>query len=168
MPWLYVSIEILTVGREAMMRTITVAGHFKQTQWRAIAEAIINIIASIIAIVVCKHYFGEIGGLYGALIGTIVAMLYRTIDINIYANKHILKRSCWKPFKIMITNALLFIAVVFLIKPIVPRIDNYGDFIINGLWLTCLILAIFVLVQCLLNLKESKFVFAHLRRKIKK
>jgi O-antigen/teichoic acid export membrane protein len=132
LPWLYISIELLTVGREAMMRTITVAGHFKQTQWPAVAEAIINIVASIVAMLICKHYFGEIGGLYGVLIGTIIAVLYRTIDINIYANKWILKRSCWKPFKIMITNSLLFVFVVVLIKPIVPTIDNYIEFILNG------------------------------------
>lgn len=168
LPWLYISIELLTVGREAMMRTITVAGHFKQTQWRAVAEAIINIVASIVAVLICKHYFGEIGGLYGVLIGTIIAMLYRTIDINIYANKWILKRSCWKPFKIMITNTCLFMLVVFVLNPLIPSIHNYVEFLISGLWVTALILVVFVGIQCLLNLKETKFILHYCRKKIKK
>lgn len=167
LPWLYISIEVLTVGREAMMRTITVAGHFKQTQWRAIAEAIINLLSSIAAILICKHFWGNIGGLYGALIGTIISMLYRTIDINIYANKKILKRSCWGAFKVMLTNAVLFVGVVFLIRPIVPNINNYFSFILNGIWLTLLVLAIFVLVQSLFNLKETRTVIGYFRNKIK-
>ena len=150
-----------------MMRTITVAGHFKQTQWRAIAEAIINLLSSIAAILICKHFWGNIGGLYGALIGTIISMLYRTIDINIYANKKILKRSCWGAFKVMLTNAVLFVGVVFLIRPIVPNINNYFSFILNGIWLTLLVLAIFVLTQALFNLKETRTVIGYFRNKIK-
>ena len=163
LPWLYISIEVLTVGREAMMRTITVAGHFKETQWRAIAEAIINLIVSIVSVYVCEYFFGDIGGLYGVLIGTIVAMLYRTIDINIYANKKILKRGSWKAFKVMFTNAILFLVVVFLIKPIIPNIDNYFEFILNGIWITLLVLPMFVMVQILLNLEEAKMMFAYFK-----
>lgn len=165
LPWLYISIEVLTVGREAMMRTINVAGHFKQTQWRALAETIINVVTSIVAILICKHYFGEVGGLYGALIGTIVAMLYRTIDINIYANKKILKRSFFNMFKIMITNAILFVVVVLLIKPIIPTISSYAQFVLNGVWVTLLVLALFIVVQGLLNLKETKMVLSYLKNK---
>ena len=165
LPWLYISIEVLTVGREAMMRTITVAGHFKQTQWRALVETIINVLTSIIAILICKHHFGKVGGLYGALIGTIAAMLYRTIDINIYANKKILKRSCLGAFKLMITNAILFIVIVLLIKPIIPTISSYAQFALNGVWVTLLVLTLFIVVQCLLNLKETKMVLSYLKNK---
>ena len=55
----------------------------------------------------------------------------------------------------MLTNAVLFICVVFLIKPIVPNINNYFGFVLNGIWISLLILAIFVLVQSLLNLKGN-------------
>jgi hypothetical protein len=168
LPWLYISIEVLTVGREAMMRTITVAGHFKQTQWRAITEATINLLTSITAILICKYFWGDVGGLYGALIGTIIAMLYRTIDINIYANKRILKRTSWGSFKIMITNAVLFIGVVFLIKPIVPSINNYFQFVLHGIWITVVVLAIFLIVQGALNIKEIKMIFTYLQGKLKK
>lgn len=168
LPWLYITIEILTVGRESMMRTITVAGHFKETQWRAIAEAIINLLVSIIAVLVCKHYFGDIGGLYGVLIGTIIAMLYRTIDINVYANKRILKRSSWGSFKVILTNAILFVCVVVLIKPLVPNIGNYFEFVLNGIWITILVCALFVLIQSLLNPKQSKMIFTHLKGRVKK
>lgn len=165
LPWLYIAIEVLTVGREAMLRTITVSGHFKQTQWRAVIELVINVGASICAVLICKHYFGEIGGLYGVLMGTIIAMLYRTIDINLYANKKILKRSSWVSFKVMLTNAVLFIGVVFLIKPIVPDITNYISFVLNGIWITALVLTAFIIVQALLNFRQTKAVFAYFKER---
>ncbi len=168
LPWLYIAIEVLTVGREAMMRTITVAGHFKQTQWRSIIETIINVVGSIVAVIICKYFWGEIGALYGVLIGTIIAMLYRTIDINIYANKKILKRNCWGSFKIIITNVALFLVVVFLIKPIIPSIDNYLQFILHGIWITILTLFMFIVIQGLLNIKQSKEVLSYLKNNIKK
>ena len=168
LPWLYIAIEVLTVGREAMMRTITVAGHFKQTQWRAIAEAVINLGTSIIAVIICKYFFGEIGGLYGVLIGTIIAMLYRTIDINIYANKKILKRSSWGSFKVMLTNTVLFLVVVFLLKPMIPNISDYFQFVLNGIWITILVLVVFVVIQALLNIKETKIVLTYLKQSVNK
>ncbi len=163
LPWLYISIEILTVGREASMRTIEVAGHFKKTQWRAVAETGINVVASVAAILVCKHFYGAVGGLYGALIGTIVAMLYRTIDMNVYANKRILGRGAMKSFWIMLTNTVLFVAIALLVRPLVPQIDNYVEFILHGAWITVLILALFVVVQSIMNPKQFKYVLSFIR-----
>lgn len=169
LPWLYITIEILTVGREAMMKTIEVAGHFKATQWRAIVETVLNLAVSIVAVIVCKHFWGEIGGLYGVLFGTIISMIYRTVDINIYANKHILKRKCWKPFRVMLTNLFLFLIVVVSIKPIVPDIGNYFEFVLHGAWLSILVLGVFISVQLLMNFKETKILLNYIKsRKNKK
>lgn len=168
LPWLYIAIEVLTVGREAMMRTISVAGHFQKTQWRAVAEAIINLVASVVAIIVCKHFFGDVGGLYGALIGTVIAMLYRTIDMNVYANIKILNRAPTKTFLVMITNIALFIVVAFFFKPIVPEINSYLEFILHGLWISVVIVVGFVLIQSIVNPKEFKSALSMIFRKNKK
>ena len=159
LPFLYITIELLTVGREAMMRTIEVAGHFKKTQWRAIAESAINLFSSIIAMFVCKHYFGEIGGLYGALIGTILAMLYRTVDINIYANKNILKRKCFKTFWIMIINSVILVVSMIVIKPYLGDIVTYKDFFIQALWVAPLVMGICLLMQSIMNINEFKIIY---------
>ena len=163
LPYLYLTIEVLTVGREAMMRTIEVAGHFKKTQWRALAEAIINLGVSIVAIFVCKHFWGDVGGLYGALFGTIVAMLYRTIDMNIYANRRILHRSSWHSFKVMLTNVALFIVVVLVSNFIKLQITTYLQFIIHGIIFTVPILIFFLAIQSLLNVKQSKMMLKYIK-----
>ncbi len=168
LPWLYISIEILTVGRQAMMKTIEVAGHFKETQWRAVVEVVLNMVVSIVAVVFCKHLWGEIGGLYGVLFGTIIAMLYRTIDINIYANKRILKRSSWKTFGIILTNLCLFVLVVFFVKPLVPFINSYTEFILHAVWITLLVVSLFVVVQFTINIKETKKLLYYIKNRKKK
>ena len=67
---------------------INAAGHFKETQWRAILEAVINITVSLLLI--------KPLGMYGLLIGTICSFAYRTTDIIYYSHKHILNISCKK------------------------------------------------------------------------
>jgi len=84
-PLLFTLWPLLVYGRAAENNVISFAGHFKQTQWRAVMEVVINLSVS----VVCILKFG----IYGALFGTIVASLYRTNDVIIYAYKYLLKKS---------------------------------------------------------------------------
>ena len=168
MPFLYIVIEILIVGREAMVRTINVAGHFKKTQWRAVAEASINVICSILFIIIFKYFFGNIGGLYGVLLGTIVALLYRTIDINIYANKHILSRSSVKTFKIMMTNVVLFVLVAFGFSFININANNYFELFGYAIWIFIVIIALFLIVQSVMNFIEFRVLLRYIKRRFHK
>ena len=58
------------------------AGHFK-TEWRSVIEATINITVSVLMI--------PKFGIYGALMGTIAALLYRTNVLILYAYKYLIK-----------------------------------------------------------------------------
>lgn len=167
MPILYIMMEFLMVGREAMMRTIEVAGHFRRTQWRTVAEAIINLVVSIVLIIVLKFYFGDIGGIYGALSGTIVALLYRTIDINVYANKNILNRSVLKTFSVMLVNGCIFIVVMLLVNYLSITVDDFMGFLVYACCITPVILVVFLVVHSLINVKEFKYVLMFLKNKFK-
>lgn len=61
------------------------AGHFKQTQWSAVLEAVLNVVISIILV---RRY-----GLVGVTIGTVIAMGYRTIYLAWYLRNNILRRT---------------------------------------------------------------------------
>lgn len=167
LPYLFLIIEFLTVGRDAMLRTIEVAGHFKKTQSRAVIEAALNLTTSIVAILICKHYFGYVGGLYGALIGTIISMLYRTIDINIYANKKVLSRSSKKTFKVMLTNFVLFVSVILFNSFQKMTIDNYMQFFIVAAVLSLGFLTTFIIFQGIISPSETRFIFNYIKEKIK-
>lgn len=61
---------------------IKAVAHYKQTQLSAVVEAIINIVLSLVLVRKC--------GLVGVAIGTLVAMVYRTISFEIHIQKNIL------------------------------------------------------------------------------
>lgn len=105
LPHLFILISLLSCGRNAPNNVINFEGHFKQTQNRSILEAIINISVSIITVPTL--------GIYGVLIGTIVALLYRTNDIIIYANRKILKRSVWITYKRWLINFAVYCAMLY-------------------------------------------------------
>ena len=74
---------------------VQTAGHFKQTQLSAIIEAALNVCISVALV---KNY-----GLIGVAIGTLVAMLYRTIYLAWYLHKEIL----YRPFSIFLKHMIV-------------------------------------------------------------
>lgn len=103
LPVLFISIYLLSKGRTASMHVINFAGHFKQTQWHAFAESGINIAASLIAV--------KLLGIYGVLLGTIAALIFRTNMMILYANRKILGRNPWITYRRWLLNLVLFILV---------------------------------------------------------
>lgn len=119
LPLLFITTYLLSCGRSATNQVINFAGHFKKTQNRAMAEAAINLIVSVVAV--------QFLGIYGVLIGTIAALLYRSNDIILYANKIILKRSAWITYKRWLINLITFGVVLFINKHITLDIQSYGE-----------------------------------------
>ena len=132
LPYLFIATFLLSCGRKSSNMTINFAEHFKLTQNRSIIETIINIAVSLI----CVFRFG----IYGVLLGTIAALLYRTNDMIIYANKKILHRSPWKTYRRWLVNLALFVVVTVLSKLLFTHIllNTYPRII---LWaaITCII-----------------------------
>ncbi len=106
LPVLFLAMQLMNILRGPCNNLINIAGHFFKTQNRAIIEMTINIIVSL----VCVKWLG----IYGVLIGTISALLYRTNDIIIYANRKILNRSIWGTYKRCLINVSCSILVIVL------------------------------------------------------
>lgn len=162
LPYLFITVYLLNNGRESSNMVIKFAGHFKQTQWRSVLEAVINITVSLIGVHFC--------GIYGVLIGTITALLYRTNDMIIYANKKILHRSPWKTYRRWLINLALFIVLTMISKPIFAHIalDTYPRII---LWaaITCVVvIPLFFAVASIFDretyLYAKELVTPHLKR----
>lgn len=161
LPLLFVLMEVLTIGREAMMQTITVAGHFKKTQWRSIIESSINLICSVV--------FVYRLGIYGVLLGTIVALVYRTIDVNVYANKYILNRSSLGTMKIWVSNMIMMGMIIILMNNFIPvMVKDYFVFFMYGAVMLAVILPVFILVNSIVNVEEYKYAVSLLKRVLKK
>ena len=119
LPYLFIAVYLLNNGRETSNLVIKFAGHFKQTQWHSVLEAAINVGVSLVGVYFC--------GIYGVLIGTIAALLYRTNDMIIYANKKILNRSPWKTYRRWLVNLGMFIAFTLISKAVFAHValDTY-------------------------------------------
>lgn len=147
---LFVAVQLLNYMRTPMLNTISYAGHFRQTLIPTIIETIINIVVSILGVFFL--------GIYGVLLGTIVSLLYRTIDIIFYSNKKLLNRSPMRTFSYYIVEGNLLAVIYTLFINLNIVIDNYLKFIVVGAILTISVGVIFISISCLLFREEFKFL----------
>lgn len=119
LPFLFTSVYLLSCGRVSSSMVISYAKHYKETQWRCILESVINVVISVIAV--------NFIGIYGVLVGTIVALLYRANDMIIYANHKILNRNPFITYRRWILDIVLFIILSLVGQTILSQInlDNY-------------------------------------------
>lgn len=118
---LFTVFYLMTGARACASDLINYAQHFKKTQSRCVAEAVINLSVSVLAVNLC--------GIYGVLIGTIVALLFRMNDMLIYANRKILKRSAWPSYKRLLINSVLFIVITIISGWMPWQLDSYFSII---------------------------------------
>ena len=141
--FLFTEIQILSLMRWPGVGAIKAAGMFKETQWRALAEVIINLVTSIIMI---QRY-----QIYGVLIGTIVALLYRTFDVILFTRQKILFTSKQKAMLKVI--ALIILTTLLLIgeSRLNMNCRNYFIFLIKGCGIFAFNMALFFIYSMLTN-----------------
>ncbi len=140
LPILFVLIQLLSACRAVDTVLLRNAGHAKLTISRTIIEAVVNLGTSILLI-------GSIG-IHGALLGTILALLYRANDMIIYANKRILKRSPWKEYKLYMLNFLIFGFAVALNYNFPIQSVGYLDLLGKAVVISIIV----IIVYCALNI----------------
>ncbi len=156
MPLLVVAIELLTYMRVPMMSTINYAGHFKQTQKSSVIETIINVTVSLS----CVYFLG----IYGVLIGTVCALLFRTNDVIIYTNTKILCRSPKHTYLIHAVNITLFVSITFLYNLLNIGINSYWDFVVVAFPFTVISIIVFSAVQSFIFRENLKFALKIIKK----
>lgn len=91
---------LVTCLRVPYHNLVIAAGHFRQTQTAAYAEAFLNI--GISAVLVSRF------GLVGVAVGTLVSVGARYVYYVFYLANHVLHRSVWVAFKRLAVNAAAF------------------------------------------------------------
>ena len=117
-------------------------------------EAAINLTVSIV--------LSNVIGIYGVLLGTIIALLYRSNDIIIYANRKILNRSPWKTYSKFLANLAVFGCVVLVEHLSRAYIQNLCSsivmFIFCGIIFTLISVILYLSVAMINNSKVRKLV----------
>ena len=153
--YLFVFMYLLSCGRANAAADINYAQHFKQTQSRAILEAVINLSVSIIGV--------QFIGIYGVLLGTIVALFYRANDMIIYANRRILKRSPWRTYKCWFSNMIIFSVIHILAGHLTINLDSYVYIIGWAAASAIIIFLVYFTIISILFPKERKGAYIYIR-----
>lgn len=154
LPVLFTTYQLLNYGRTPSHNPIGFAGKFKETQWRAWLETIINLVVSF----VCVFRFG----IYGVLMGTIAALIYRANDVIIYANKVVLNRSPWPTYRRWLINLGLFLVTVLMFVQLPLRVDSYLWLLLNAMWVSVVVMIAFFVVNSIAEPKSRKVAHKYL------
>lgn len=127
----FVIAEFFYMLRNPYNIIISTSGHFKETKTGAWIESLINIVFSVVLI---SRY-----GMIGVAIGTLIAMMYRTIDLFLYSDRVILKRSISKSFRIILISVCELV-LVYAISVLIPieNVTTYVGWIKYGIFTFCI------------------------------
>lgn len=150
LPLMFCLIQILSALRMVSNNLIRIAGHMPQTVSRTIIEAVLNLGISVILTPKL--------GIYGVLLGTIIALAYRTNDIILYSDIKILKRNPIYSYKTVFINMMLFFIIVGINQKITLNMESYFVFFIGAIISSILIGSIYFFINSVFNKKEFKFL----------
>lgn len=142
---------------------VEAAGHFKQTRNGAITEAIINICVSI--------PLATKLGVVGVTIGTICAMLFRTIQYAVYASKNVVKRPIRSFIFRMIASGVLMSGLIVVVdlsnmdQLLLAYSTNYFNWLVEALVTTVAVTLVTLLYNYIIFGKSSKLLFKYVLKK---
>lgn len=134
---------------------VLAAGKFKETRNGAIAEPLINILVSVLLV----WRFG----LVGVAVGTVLAMIFRTVQYAVYMSHHIVKRSIWVFIgKITILSANVLCNCLFS-SLIVAECHSYAQWIMLAIKRCSVIMVITGVFVFLFDRSNMKLFLVKLR-----
>lgn len=160
LPILFLVVNLLSTARWPAVIAINIAGHFKQTKWRALLEMVINIVVSVSLV--------NVVGLYGVLIGTIAALIYRTFDMIIYSSKYLLNRSSFIPIKKLVFNIIIAILIILLYQSLNIVINSYTQIVFTGVILVFCVGSVYICTTTLIEKEAREVLLGYCRNLIRK
>ena len=154
---LFCIVSLVNSTRMVDNQLASISWHMKQTMPHVIIEAVLNLMLSVLLVIPFK--------IYGVLLGTVIAILFRSIVAPFYSERYILHRSIIHGYKHALLNWSLFLSLVFLESKLDIQIVSLLDFILNGVLLVFVFTIVYVIINGLLFRKEFKYIFEHLVRK---
>ncbi|SFC26604.1 lipopolysaccharide biosynthesis protein [Butyrivibrio sp. YAB3001] len=133
------------------------AGHYKQTRNGAIIEPIINIIISLCLV--------NIMGMNGVIVGTIIAMTYRTIQYSLYSTAHVLERKYNLFLYRIIVLIMQMLLSCFVSRFFVLEVKSYFSFFELALGRGVIIAVVSMFVAVLFDRKYLKSVLAYYQKR---
>lgn len=160
LPILFSVIQLLSCCRITASNLVKIAGHAKKTIAQSIIESVIHVVVSTVLV--------QFIGIYGVLLGTITALLYRTNDFIIYSNVVILNRSPLRQYAMICGNFIIFGIIAFLFRNVKMQLDGYLYFIATGFCITIILAIIFFGMAMLFNVDARSITFRMISKLFRK
>lgn len=139
---------------------VMAAGHYKETQVSAIIEAVLNISISVV--------FVFSFGLVGVAIGTLVAMVYRTIYLAWYLSRNILNRNISIFIKHCFVDVLCISLMILATFFIGKEANTYLDWFVVALECGAICLACDLIINFIFYRNDMISIFRSVLSKTKK
>lgn len=140
---------VLQSVRHPALTLICAAGHYKETQGRAIIELTISLVFSL---TLTPRF-----GILGVMTAVCLSYLYRTVDVIIYSAKHFLPGTLKKTvLRIMRNAAVMIVLVLFGVKFLPQTTDSWLIWLINAVIIGVISVIAFCAVNFLFEPKECK------------
>lgn len=134
---------------------IKAVGHYKETQVSAIAEAVINIVISVILV--------NFMGLAGVAIGTLAAMAFRTVYFAFYIPKRIIHSNPMVFVKSIVTDAAIILLVMLFSVFITGECGSFGEWLIEAIKITSVAVLVTILINIIINRKYCREVYRYFK-----
>lgn len=139
---------------------INAKGHYDETKNRALIEMTICLVGQLLLV-------GKLG-IIGVLIGTIIAHVYRMIDVVIYTNKEILKQNMSRPFIRIGYNLLILIAILIIGFRLIVKAERYVTWGIYACITIAITFSIILAINAIINRNTVKDGKEYIRNFVKK
>lgn len=158
---LFVLSAIINCIKQPYYNIITAAGHYKETQRGAFIEAALNFLLSVLLV--------NTFGLPGVLVGTIIAAVYRMIDLIIYLKNNILYLDLKKLLLRHSVNAINLILIV-LVNGLLLSFNalTYNDWIYKSIITVVLVSIVTISLNIIFYKRELLTISNKLIRVFKK
>lgn len=125
---------------------INAVGHYKQTQKSAIIEMLINLIASVILVIKFD--------IIGAAIGTLLAMVYRTMYFVIYISKNIIFIKPAYFLKMCFSDFVSLIAIFIETKFMTFKAVDFSEWAVSSIFFGVIFAVTTFVINAIFNKKE--------------
>lgn len=106
---------------------INAAGHFKETKYKAVIEAIISIVLGVPLVLIL--------GINGIIVSMLIGQVWRCIDNCVYVHKNILHTTCNKSlFRIMRVFVMILMSCIFMFF-VKLNIISWSSWVLNALFI---------------------------------
>lgn len=126
---------------------ITTAGKFKETKKSAYLEALINIIVSCILV--------KLFGLVGVAIGTLFAMIYRSISFGLFLSSNILNLNKFQQIKRYLTSLITYILSIFILNNVNVAVEGYFEWVVYAFCIFIIDTLIVFILNLLMRKEET-------------